>query len=356
MDVSQENNGFGPFVEKRSSRATHASLFTLVVSILCFMAISSENLPFCAFSFARSALTIFLGEIIIRLCLLAEEIKHKNSRYGGSLMAVLMATFSFNRGKMVAMCVIFILSTVFYFLRLFPVYVVNSQYTALFVLNIGALPLALYLIGLRELSPIEYSQLNERENKNVADGLAWSYYYGYLKLVLPHLEEQIKKSLNFRFKIKVPRVFILLPKNCFFPDKVSDADSRIKIAGPLPALKISRGGIYERSYKHTVYRIEMPNRDATEVEEHYCVAEYATPLKTLHDMLYDPVAALTMEERDQQCMVFIRKLREILDSDDNCRGKFVLIPMSGDENNTFDNHEGNKVADILVGHLTSPEM
>lgn len=352
MDVSQENNGFGPLAEKRGKRAVYASLIALVVSILCIVAISSEDINFCVFSFALSTLAIFLGEIIRRLCLLMEEIKHKNSRYRGSWEVVLKTTFRFNGGKTVAVCVIFMLALVIHYLWVFPRSIAHSQYVALIVLNIGVVPLALYLIGLRELSPIEVSELNERENKNVADGLAWSYYYGYLKLVLPHLEEQINKSEQHRYKIKVQKVFILLPKNCSFPanGRISEADDRIKTYGPLPELKITRGGIHDRSYKHTVHRIEMPKRGGDEVEEYYCIVEYATPLMTLYDMSNNREAALTREEKEQQCMVFIRKLGEILDSDPKCRGKCELVTMSGEVGT------GRDIADILVEHLTAPKI
>ena len=47
----------------------------------------------------------------------------------------------------------------------------------------------MFVIGAKKLSQAELSHLMETENTNVADGFAWSYYYGYLKLVLPHLHE-----------------------------------------------------------------------------------------------------------------------------------------------------------------------
>ena len=40
-------------------------------------------------------------------------------------------------------------------------------------------------------------------------------------------------------------------------------------------------------------------------------------------------------------VLFMRKLRDILDHSDECRGKYELVPLSGTET--------NKIADILVG-------
>lgn len=41
------------------------------------------------------------------------------------------------------------------------------------------------LFPLQKLSAVEVSELTESSKKNVAHGLAWSYYVGYLKIVLP---------------------------------------------------------------------------------------------------------------------------------------------------------------------------
>ena len=148
-----------------------------------------------------------------------------------------------------------------------------------------------------ELSPVETSEINVRENNNLADGLAWGYYFGYLKLVLPELEKQIAQSEQFRYKILLKKLFILLPKDCFTEDNIEDADERVKWAGHLPECKISRGGIKARSYKHAVHRIEMPSPDGG-IDNYHFVVEYATPLMTLHDM--SVYAALSRQERDNQ--------------------------------------------------------
>ena len=146
-------------------------------------------------------------------------------------------------------------------------------------MNCFLAPQLLFLVGLRELSSIEVSQINEKENKNVADDLAWSYYFGYLKLVLPHLEGQIGKS-DYKCNITKNKLFILLPKSCYTYDKIVEADPRIEVAGNLKSYDIDRGGISKRSYKHTVHRIKMPRPD----DDYYVVLEYATPLMSLYDM------------------------------------------------------------------------
>ena len=171
----------------------------------------------------------------------------------------------------------------------------RAEYAVFFSLNCFLAPQLLFLVGLRELSSVEVSQINEKENKNVADGLAWSYYFGYLKLVLPHLKEQIAKS-EYKYNITEKKLFILLPKSCYTYDTIVEADPRIKVAGNLKSYDIDRGGILKRSYKHTVHQIKMPRPD----DDYYVVLEYATPLMSLYDMSREEECGLSRQDRDEQ--------------------------------------------------------
>ena len=56
-------------------------------------------------------------------------------------------------------------------------------------------PLVLFVIGAKTLSQTELSHLTKAGNKNIATGLAWTYYYGYLKFVFPHLHETLAKAI-----------------------------------------------------------------------------------------------------------------------------------------------------------------
>ena len=125
---------------------------------------------------------------------------------------------------------------------------------------------------------MEVPPINEKENKNVVDGLAWSYYFGYLKLVLPKLDEQIGKSEEYRYKTLRKKLYILLPKNCYTFETIDKADPRVTIVGNLEPYEMNRAGILKRVYRHTVHRIKMPLPDGVEDEPYFLVLEYATPL------------------------------------------------------------------------------
>ena len=306
MDRQQENNGFGPLSKPRGKASLLAAFFVVAFCVAVHLKIAHstgnqqgrDEFVFLLFISALLILSLAVGEVVRRACLGIEEIQHKQTRYEGSWTKVFNTTFAFKYGR-----AILVVGAVSFLIVSFSLYrecntFCRAEYAIFFSLNCFLAPQLLFLVGLRELSSVEVSEINERENKNVADGLAWSYYFGYLKLVLPHLEGQIGKS-DYKYKITKKKLFILLPKNCYTYDKIVDADRRITVAGNLDPYEINRGGILKRSYKHTVHRIEMPRPDG-EVDEYHVVLEYATPLMSMYDMSEHAECGLSREERDEQ--------------------------------------------------------
>ena len=300
--AQQENNGFGPLFKRRGKTATVSSVIMVVISgATLFLAVKDKEKEFHFLMFTAALLTLsfVFGELLRRLSLLFEEIKHKHTRYQGKWKGIFKTTYTFDYGKCILVAAI--ASALILCYQLYEQYEVFSRpdFAILFFLNCFVVPQLLFLVGLRQLSPVETSDLNEKENKNVADGLAWSYYFGYLRLMLPKLRDQIAKSEQFRYEIKRKKLFILLPRTCFIHADIVDADSRVKWVGNLPEIRRSRGGIKDRAYKHAVHEIENTRPDGT-VEKYYFVLEYATPLMALYDMSEHADAPLNREERDHQ--------------------------------------------------------
>ena len=306
MDRQQENNGFGPLSKPRGKASFLAALLVVAFCAVVHLKVAHstgnqqgrDEFVFLLFISALLILSLAVGEVVRRACLGIEEIRHKQTRYEGSWKKVFNSTFAFKDGLAILVVGVASFLTVSSVLYRDCDTFCRAEYAIFFSLNCFLAPQLLFLVGLRELSNVEVSQINERENKNVADGLAWSYYFGYLKLVLPHLEGQIGKS-DYKYKITKKKLFILLPKNCYTYDKIVDADSRITVAGNLDSYDSNRGGILKRSYKHTVHRIEMPRPDG-EVDEYHVVLEYATPLMSLYDMSEHAECGLSREGRDEQ--------------------------------------------------------
>ena len=202
----------------------------------------------------------------------------------------------------------------------------DSKHWEMFLVGMIFVPLVSYLIGLRTPTAAEKSQLNEAESNNVADGLAYIYYFGYLKLILPRLDETINETdvlidgVHFRDKIAANKLFIVLPKNCYCYESFDRMDPRITCIDNTKPLHISRAGVARRVYKNTIYKI------STTEKQFYCLMEYATPLQSLYDMYdmlkYDKNPDIESRELDQQAVQFVRRLSEILERDRNCDGKY----------------------------------
>ena len=306
MDRQQENNGFGPFSKSRGNASLLAALFVVAFCTVVHLKIAHstgnqqgrDEVFFLLFISALLTLSLAVGEVVRRACLGIEEIQHRQTRYEGSWTKVFNSTFAFKYAR-----TILVVGVASFLIVSFALYLdcdtfCRAEYAIFFSLNCFLAPQLLFLVGLRELSSVEVSEINERENKNVADGLAWSYYFGYLKLVLPHLEGQIGKS-DYKYKITKKKLFILLPKNCYTYATIEEADPRITVAENLDSYDINRGGILKRSYKHTVHKIDMLRLDG-EVDEYHVVLEYATPLMSLYDMSQHPEGGLSRQERDEQ--------------------------------------------------------
>uniref|UniRef100_A0A8C4HYE1 Stimulator of interferon genes protein n=1 Tax=Dicentrarchus labrax TaxID=13489 RepID=A0A8C4HYE1_DICLA len=184
---------------------------------------------------------------------------------------------------------------------------------------------------------------------NVAHGLAWSFYLGYLRLVLPRLEESIAAFSATHQASKLGRgsrkLLILVPLNANISHKLEDEDDRISFFDNLPNNEIDRAGVRGRVYKHSVYRVLDEQKKA-----HECVVEYATPLLTLYSMSQETSAGFGEPERRQQVLLFYRTLQDILEHSLECRNRYRLILLN-------DEHEDdpNFLSKALLRHLQQQE-
>ncbi len=167
----------------------------------------------------------------------------------------------------------------------------------------------------------------------MADGLAWSYYFGYLKIILPHLEENIRKTTQevdgkkLCDYIQNKKVFIVIPRDCYCDSKFDNVDNRIKFIGNTHSHLADRAGVQSRVYKNSVYEIK-PSSDKV----YHCLMEYAPPLMSLHEMANRQNPGLDVSWKEEQVVLFFKKLKEILESDPECRGKYHIVLTSDARN------------------------
>ena len=363
VDVQNSpNHGFGPIPEKRQKRAAFVSVglsFVIMVVLLGAFTKPKEELDavdsntstlnegemVCrkndqsyhvgVFIWSLNLLGIIFGEFVNRLCLMFEEYFHLCTRYNNSKVKMLYACFndiSF-RAVFFATLVAFIIigSTLLsqgtqYF---------KFEYIEIILSGVGSSTVVLYLLSMDTLSRVQISSLMENNNRLVANGLAWSYYFGYLKLILPGFRDRINTS-KWKEILSSPTLFILMPLDCYAYADISDEskDKNIELVKDVDAsehepkhamiqCELRRAGIAKRVFRNNIYKIKQEGSDPL-----YVFTEYATPLCSIYDMSHSSEAKLSPEDRDEQAKLFVRTLKAILS--DPCvpevRGKCKLIP------------------------------
>ncbi|XP_034054826.1 stimulator of interferon genes protein isoform X2 [Gymnodraco acuticeps] len=267
---------------------------------------------------AMVILILTLGPLLHGLCLLAEEILyHSNTRHRGRGWShVLPACGLWGKTLLAAGLAGLLLHLVRHPLPH------QGQSLKLVFLASSLYPL-LKSLGVLGPSEVEVSALCEGRKMNVAHGLAWSFYIGYLRLVLPRLDDSItafcatKTSSLGRGSRKL---IILIPLNANISHKLNEEDNRILYCDNLPNNEIDRAGVRGRVYKHSVYSVFDEHKKV-----HECVLEYATPLLTLHSMSQESSAGFGEPERRQQVLLFFRTLQDILENSLECRNHYKLI-------------------------------
>ncbi|XP_049641980.1 stimulator of interferon genes protein [Suncus etruscus] len=300
----------------RGNWARIASMFMLAVSlmILWLLEIAVDHIVWeCVFhlSFLK------LGLILRGFCKLFEEWKHLHTRYQSSFWKVVKACLD---SSLFQMETLLLFSYCFYFKPSQEIHLPITQ-TFVFLLLSHSLHI---LLGFQDLSSAEISEVCEGKKFNVAHGLAWSYYVGYLKLILPGLRNRIqiynKLHNNSLRGPGTHRLYILFPLDCGVPDDLSVADPNICFLHELPQQIANRAGIKQRVYSNSVYEILENGQPAG-----ICVLEYATPLQTLLAMSQDSRAGFSREDRLEQAKLFCRTLGDILDDALECRDNYRLI-------------------------------
>lgn len=207
--------------------------------------------------------------------------------------------------------------------------------------NIAFICLYCFVIILFKIPALSQQNLdNKIINMNGLDygtGMAYSYYYGYLKIILPSTDTESSKGIyekleNFedihRVSISVKKLFILIPFSTYIPkdlkyvsydwmENVQELEKEVR----------NRAGIKNRSYHNNVYKI-YPNGNRNNIEPPvYVAAEGATPLLTFFEVQqhFHPESAIYKKYCKQIIKAFYFKLKELIYNDPDCKDMCELI-------------------------------
>lgn len=163
-------------------------------------------------------------------------------------------------------------------------------------------------------------------------GLAWSFFYGYLDIVLPGFDERVKKLTRFPLPV-YPKLVIVLPVSCRCPEMMPTEDDFRPIG--YVKYKKSRAAIRERCYKNTVYNFQFKSRNGQQVHCHLAI-EFATPLLSLYQMNEGSVAQLTKVDMANERHRFKEVVSQILSLSvmGKCHGKYLLVDYRDEDDQT----------------------
>jgi len=139
--------------------------------------------------------------------------------------------------------------------------------------------------------------------------LAWCYFYGYLKIILPHIKRKMLEfSQEHKVKFEVDKLLILAPKTCMMPEKLDELnnlDNTLEFCRHLPIHTANRAGNINREYKSPVYNLKHKKSGKSQ----YIVVEGASNLQTLYD--FKKNSKLSEEHFQQQRSLYINVVKEL---------------------------------------------
>ncbi|KAL6260143.1 hypothetical protein P5V15_007678 [Pogonomyrmex californicus] len=166
-------------------------------------------------------------------------------------------------------------------------------------------------------------------------GMAYSFYYGYLRLILPSTgtasKSIIEKIENFEdnhnVTFPIHKLFILIPSSGYIPPDLKDASYQwMESARELEEEKRSRAGNIGRVYRNNAYKI-YPGGRRSGTEPVYAVVEGASALLTYHEVQKHnhPESVVYKRYKKEIVQIFHKKLYEILQSEPDTRDLCELI-------------------------------
>ncbi|XP_018361753.1 PREDICTED: stimulator of interferon genes protein isoform X2 [Trachymyrmex cornetzi] len=194
--------------------------------------------------------------------------------------------------------------------------------------------------------PLRMSNLAEWETGSLSDlsamkgldygtGMAYNFYYGYLRLTLPSSETSrkgiIEKIENFEdyhnVTFPVHKLFLLIPTSGYIPPDLKEASCQwMENIHELEEEKRNRAGNIGRTYRNNAYKIYPEGRKSGN-KPVYIVVEGATPLLTYYEVQKHnhSESAVYRQYKPKIIERFYTKLQEILQSNPETRDLCELI-------------------------------
>lgn len=174
-------------------------------------------------------------------------------------------------------------------------------------------------------------------------GMAYSFYYGYLRIILPSTGTASKGLLEkietfedvHNVSITIKKLFLLIPSSSYIsPDlKELSYDGWIESAQKLETEIRDRAGVKQRTYHNNIYKIYPDGNQSAKPE--YVVLEGATPILTYFEVQkhFHPESAIYKTYNEEIIATFYMKLKELINSNPDCKDRCELIYYKDQDSN-----------------------
>ena len=203
--------------------------------------------------------------------------------------------------------------------------------------GIGVGPLIMHLLNLNTESAVYISTILEEKGVYVANGLAWSYYFNYLKEALPKFKDAIKmyNSADNDIKLFLNKLLLLIPLDCHVVEDLNQVDNHTgKLSTKEAVLK--KNSTEECLSLFTVYQLTV-----NEQEKYNLAIQYVEgPLKILEYMQsLEPIKAGISDTCDEEVKLLYRTLFEILADpvDKDIKEMCILVPFKAENPESLKN-------------------
>ncbi|XP_076261015.1 stimulator of interferon genes protein-like [Rhynchophorus ferrugineus] len=245
--------------------------------------LTSDKLSLCSlYMFSLFYYSCF--NFIYRIILFCYEKQDLYSKYKDNYFELLKAAFYFNKSFTVTF-ILCILYCVYYVCSYQNIPSLQDKY---YIIVVFILYIIHKLLDI-DANPITESMWISKSNGlNCGSGMAYSFFYGYLNLILPSTGDVMKNLIEMMqdyesandIKFEFYKIFMLIPKSLVCHNKINEVSKIMELRSSLADKIKTIAGVRDRVYKNSVYSIK---HEATGKLVYVC-AEYATPINTFKEI------------------------------------------------------------------------
>ncbi|XP_011314247.1 stimulator of interferon genes protein [Fopius arisanus] len=332
---------------------TLTSIIVIILLSICIRLIYKDNLLKSGIDAVMMAslyyMMILICGFIIRTCNFLSEIQFAKTHYENGITSVLKATFEINGQSIFLMVFSVIVLSAYCAKEGNPVTQAWAHGPLSSCLAYALAYILSDAVNLNESNYMTIRTIRLMAGVDYGGGMAFSYFYGYLRIILPGLRKKMEiYEAAQDVTIPVKKMFILIPESGHIPPDLCDASYQwLEATTNLEHIVIDRAGVKRRNYKNTVYKIH-PNSQAMGHRPVYVITEGATPMMTFWEILiHDHEQTATYKQNRMQIVAsFYKTLQQLIDNDPECRDVCELVYYK-------DYEKGKKinVAEILLGRI-----